>query len=29
MITGQSPADDFADVRSTQQELTRRAVFVP
>ena len=27
MITGQSPADDFADVRETQQQLTRRAVF--
>jgi hypothetical protein len=26
MITGQSPADDFAEVRETQQELTRRAV---
>jgi hypothetical protein len=27
MITGQSPDDDFADVREAQQELTRRAVF--
>jgi hypothetical protein len=26
MITGQSPADDFAEVRETQQTLTRRAV---
>jgi len=27
MSTGQSPAEDFAEVRETQQELTRRAVF--
>ena len=27
MITGQSAVDDFAHVRETQQELTRRAVF--
>jgi len=27
MITGQSPAKDFADVRPTQQELTRRILF--
>ncbi len=27
MITGQSPAEDFASVREIQQELTRRAVF--
>jgi hypothetical protein len=29
MITGQSPAEDFADVRTTQQELARRARFAP
>ena len=27
MTTGQSPAEDFADVRETQRQLTRRAVF--
>jgi hypothetical protein len=27
MITGQSPAEVFADVRETQKELTRRALF--
>ena len=29
MITGQSPAEDFAEVRTTQQELTRGARFTP
>src|SRR5262245_65545404 len=29
MITGQSPAEDFAVVRTTQQELARRARFAP
>ncbi len=29
MITGQSPAEDFAEVRATQQELTRRTLFAP
>ena len=27
MLTGQSPADAFADVRETQQELARRVMF--
>jgi hypothetical protein len=29
MITAQSPADDFAEIRETQQELTRRVLFAP
>ena len=29
MITAQSPADDFAEIRETQQALTRRVLFAP